>query len=346
MEVERYRSPNIGPTELIGQKADRNGPEGGMRNHLAILMCLAFGVGLVSQGAAQDAFPSHPINFIVTWGAGGGADQLARVAGKLMEPVLDVSLPVLNVPGATGQTGLTKLANTPADGYTIAVLTGDTFAVFADPHSQFKLNQFIPLGIMIQQPSGFFVKIDSPWKDWNDVVAAAKKDTLRVAVTGFGSPDDMTVNYFRSKGLKLQSVPFAEPGLRYPSVLGGQSDLLYEQAGDVRGFLDGKKIRPVLFFSDHPFDIYPDIPYSVKLGYDVRLPQFRAIIANAGTDPARVQRLAGALQKISAEPEFAAYLKQQLADPNSYVPANEAVAYMEKWLKEADALRTETSTAQ
>jgi tripartite-type tricarboxylate transporter receptor subunit TctC len=317
-----------------------------MRNRLAIMVCLALGFGAAAQVAAQDTYPSHPINFIVPWGPGGGADQLARVSGKLMDPVLNVSLPVINVPGATGQTGLTKLANSPADGYSIEVLTGDTFAVFADPHTRFKLSQFIPLGIMIQQPSGFYVKIDSPWKNWDDVMAAAQKETLRVAVTGFGSPDDMTVNYFRKKGLKLQSVPFAEPGLRYPSVLGGQSDLLYEQAGDVRSFLDGKKIRPVLFFSDHPFEIYPDIPYSVKLGYDVRLPQFRAIIAAAGTDPARVKRLSDALQKVAGEPEFAAYLKQQLADPNSYVPAKDAIAYMEKWLKEADALRTETNTQE
>jgi tripartite-type tricarboxylate transporter receptor subunit TctC len=315
-----------------------------MRKQFAILLSLLLGSVAASQLLAEESYPFHPINFIVPWGPGGGADQLARVSGKLMEPILNVSLPVINVPGATGQSGLTKLATSSADGYTIEVLTGDTFAIFADPHTRFKLNQFIPLGIMIQQPSGFYVKIDSPWKDWSDVMAAAQKDTLRVAVTGFGSPDDMTVNYFRNKGLKLQSVPFAEPGLRYPSVLGGQSDLLYEQAGDVRSFLDGKKIRPVLFFSDHPFDVYPDIPYSVKLGYDVKLPQFRAIIALADTDPAKVKLLSDALQKVAGEPEFAAYLKQQLADPHSYLSAADAVPYMESWLKEADALRTETDT--
>ena len=43
--------------------------------------------------------------------------------------------------------------------------------------------------------------------------------------------------------------------------------------------------------------------------------------------------------KVSQQPEFAAYLKQQLADPNSYVPAKDALAYMDKWLKEAAALR-------
>ena len=76
---------------------------------------------------------------------------------------------------------------------------------------------------------------------------------LKVAVTGFGSPDDITVNYFIGKGLKLISVPFAKPGERYTAVLGGHADLLYEQLGDVRSFIDSKQIQPVIVFLDKRF---------------------------------------------------------------------------------------------
>jgi tripartite-type tricarboxylate transporter receptor subunit TctC len=307
---------------------------------LIVAGCLLLGSAAVSSVAAEDAYPSRPITFIVPWGPGGGADQLGRIAGKLMEQELKVSFPVINVAGATGQTGLTKLVTGPADGYTIEVMTGDTFALFTAANARFKLNQIIPLGIMIQQPSGFFVKMDSPWKTWADVEAAAREKPLRVAVTGFGSPDDFTVNFFRNKGMKLEAVPFAEPGLRYSSVIGGQSDLVYEQAGDIRSFLDGKQIRPVIFFSDKPFEAYPDIPYSEKLGYDVKLPQFRVIIAKAGTDPAQVKILSDAISKVGTQPEFTAYLKQQLGEPHSFVPADQAIAYMNKWLEEASSLST------
>jgi tripartite-type tricarboxylate transporter receptor subunit TctC len=294
-----------------------------------------------SAAKADEAFPTRPITFIVPWGPGGGADQLARTGSKLMEPLLKVSLPVINVPGATGQTGLSKLLTSPADGYSIEVMTGDTFALFAGENPRFKASQLMPLAIMIQQPSGFFVKADSPWKTWDDVQKAAATQSLRVAVTGFGSPDDMTVNYFRGKGMKLESVPFPEPGLRYASVVGGQSDLLYEQAGDVRSFLDGKQIRPVIFFSKKAFASYPDIPYSKQLGYDVTLPQFRVVIARAGTDPKRAKVISDALAKVAAEPEYAAYLKQQLGEPESYVPADQASAYMSSWLEEANALASQ-----
>ena len=317
-----------------------------MRRTLFIAGVLLVASATLAGVSAQEAYPSRPVTFIVPWGPGGGADQLARVAGKLMEQELKVSFPVINVSGATGQTGLTKLITGPADGYTIEVMTGDTFALFAAANARFKMDQLTPLGVMIQQPSGFFVKEDSPWKTWADVEAAARSAPLRVAVTGFGSPDEFTVNFFRNRGLKLEAVPFAEPGIRYSSVVGGQSDLVYEQAGDIRSFLDGKQIRPILFFSDKPFEAYPDIAYSKKLGYDVKLPQFRVIIAKAGTSPAQVKVLADAIKKVGTAPEFNAYLKQQLGEPQSFIPADQAIPYMTKWLEEASALSAATKAKQ
>ena len=80
---------------------------------------------------AQEKYPSRPVEFIVPWGPGGGADQLARKAGKLMEEDLKVSFPVVNSPGATGNTGMAKLLAGQPDGYSISILTWDTYALLA-----------------------------------------------------------------------------------------------------------------------------------------------------------------------------------------------------------------------
>lgn len=293
--------------------------------------------------AASESYPSRPITFIVPWGPGGGADQLARISSKLMEPSLKVSLPVINVPGATGQNGLTKLVTSPADGYTISVMTGDTFSLFASPTARFKLDQFTPLAIMIQQPSGFFANATGPFQTWDDVQKVIKEKELRMGMTGYGSPDDLTVNYFKNKGMKFQGVPFAEPGMRYASVVGGQSDILYEQAGDVRSFLDGNQIKPILFFSKKPVEAFPDVPYSGKLGYEVLLPQFRVIMVRAGTDPAIVKTLSDALAEVAKTAEYRDYLKQQYADSDSFVGADKSVQFMRDWLSEAGHLLSANS---
>ena len=287
---------------------------------------------------AHAAFPDHPINFIVPWGAGGGADLLARTSSKIMEKGLGVSLPVINVPGADGLVGMTKLLTSPADGYSMAVLIGDTYALLTRKNPPFTLDQIIPLAIMIQQPSGLWVNAMGPWKTWDDVVAAAKKKTLTVAVTGFGSADDISTRYLKFKGVDLQSVPFAEPGMRYSSILGGNADIVYEQTGDVRSYFDSGKMRPVLFFYPHRVQIpaFANVPVSKELGYDVTLPQFRAIVVRAGTPPDRVKQLADALAQVAKTPEFKAYLAQQYADPNSYLDMPSSLTFMQGWLKQAE----------
>lgn len=305
---------------------------------------LAIGFGF-SPLAHADDFPSRPITFIVPWGPGGGADQVARMASKLIEPELKVSVPVVNMPGATGQTGLTKLVTSPADGYTISVMTADTFALFAAQHPRFKLDQIIPLAVMIEQPSGLFTNATGPLQTWDDVVKAAHQKELRTGITGYGSPDDMSVGYLKNQGLKFQSVGFAEPGLRYASVVGGQSDVLYEQAGDVRSFLDGKQIKPVLFFSKTPVAGFEDVPYSGKLGYKVFLPQFRVIIVRAGTDPAIVKKLSDALAKAAKSKEYNDYLKLQYANPDSFVDAAASKKFMQDWLVEAKNLAAMNAAA-
>lgn len=293
---------------------------------------------LVGGARAQDRYPSRPIEFIVPWGPGGGADQLARKLGVLLEPDLKVSLPVINVPGATGLTGHAKLLSANADGYTLEVMTGDTFAAAAEPNSTLKLADFIPLGVMIQQASGFFVAENSPYKTWADVEAAARTKSLKVAITGYNSPDDLTVSYYAAKGLKLQPVPYAKPGERYTSIIGNHADLLYEQTGDVRSLVDSKQIRPVLYFYASKVEPFTSIPTSTSLGDKVTLPQFRIVLVKAGTDPAKVKLLSDAIAKAAQTADFKAYLKDQYADPNSFVPADQATAYMDKWLGEARAL--------
>lgn len=288
-------------------------------------------LGLASLAAsAQEKYPSRPIEFIVPWGPGGGADQVARKAGKIMEEDLKVSFPVVNVPGATGNTGMAKLLASQADGYSISVMTWDTYALLATSKTRWSLTDIVPVALMIKQPSAFMSAANSTLKTWADVEREAKVRQLKVAITGFGSPDDITVNYFIARGLKLVSVPFAKPGERYTAVLGGHADLLYEQLGDVRSFIDSKQIQPVIIFAAKRFSVFPEVPASKELGYDITLPQRRAVIVKAGTDAGRIKVLSDALAKVAASAEYKDYLKQQYATDDSYFPMQDAAKIMQE----------------
>jgi len=297
-----------------------------------------------SVAMAQEKYPSRPIEFIVPWGPGGGADQVARKSGKMMEDDLKVSFPVVNVPGATGNTGMTKLLAAQPDGYSISIMTWDTYALLAtNPATRWSLKDIIPVALMIKQPSAFMTATNGNLKTWADVEREAKTRSLKVAVTGFGSPDDITVNYFVARGLKLIAVPFANPGERYTAVLGGHADLLYEQLGDVRSFLDSKQIQPVIVFADKRYAAFPDVPASKELGFDITLPQRRAVIMKAGTDPSKVKVISDALAKVAASPEYKAYLKEQYATDDSYFAAADAAKIMEEDLAQMKRYAAETA---
>jgi tripartite-type tricarboxylate transporter receptor subunit TctC len=306
---------------------------------------LACVVGLAAfVAAAQEKYPSRPIEFIVPWGPGGGADQVARKSGKMMEDDLKVSFPVVNVPGATGNTGMTKLLAAQPDGYSISVMTWDTYALLAtNPATRWSLKDIIPVALMIKQPSAFMTATNSNLKTWSDVEREAKTRPLKVAVTGFGSPDDITVNYFVARGLKLIAVPFANPGERYTAVLGNHADLLYEQLGDVRSFLDSKQIQPVIIFAEKRYAAFPDVPSSKELGFDITLPQRRAVIMKAGTDPAKVKVISDALAKVAASAEYKTYLKEQYATDDSYFAAADAAKIMEEDLAQMKRYAAETA---
>lgn len=314
-------------------QSDSSTPNGVIRRRLLVAGAGATAYTLLpSIAGAQDKYPSRPIELIVPWGPGGGADQLGRRVGKLLEPDLKVSIPVLNVPGATGNTGMTKLLTAPADGQSTAILIGDTLSTIAGG-GRWKLADVVPLAIMIRQPTGMYVKTDSKYKTFQDLLADARTNEVKVAILGFGSADEILINQINAKGAKLRMVPFASPGERYSSILGGHADVLVEQAGDVRSFLTSNQMRPIVFFADAPAPGFPAIPLAKDSGFPIVINQFRSIVVRTGTDPKQVAMLSAALEKVGRSPEFVKYLEDELAYADSFIPAAQANAFLERELK-------------
>ena len=298
----------------------------------AMLVALALSAALFGGKAIAAGYPERPIELIVPWGPGGGADQLARLVSKLMEPMLGQGIPVVNVPGGTGATGMAKLMSAPADGYSMAIYIADSHALLAGKTPRWTMNDITPVAVMIKGPSFLFVKEDSPIKTWADFAKEAKANPgkLKVATLGFGSVDDFSLTVLDRGGIKVIQVPFAKPSERYVSILGGHADALYEQAGDVAQFLNSKQMRPILLFGEKRLAAFKDIPASYELGYKVALPQFRSIVVRAGTPPDVVKKLSDALAKVYASPEYKKFLEEQYADPNSFEDASKAPGLRER----------------
>jgi tripartite-type tricarboxylate transporter receptor subunit TctC len=164
------------------------------------------------------------------------------------------------------------------------------------------------------------VRAESPFKTIQELFkhAEANPGKLRVGATGFGTVDDVTVKFLEKRGYKMITVPYPKPGERYAAALGGHTEVLYEQAGDVLQYLKAGQLRPLIIFAERRHPAFPDVPASKELGLDITLPQFRGVVARKGTPPERVKILADAFHKAMETPEWKKFAEEWYFRPDSY----------------------------
>lgn len=306
-------------------------------------LCFLWLFGGHAGALAQEKYPSRPIDFICTWGVGGGSDQMVRTLAKLTEPILGVPLPVSNKPGASGNSGTTDLLAAKEDGYTIANYIADTLATVAAGQTRYKAQDIEWIVRTQNMPSFLFVKADGPFADIHALLKAVKENPskIKMAGLGFGTIDDITLRYLASKGYKMTLVPNPNPGERYASVLGGHNEVLYEQAGDIRQYLEAKQLKPVIVFAEKRFPAFPDVPCSKELGFEIFMPQFRCVIAKKGVPADRVKILSDAFVKAMQTPEWKKFNQEQYADEASTLAGPEFARWVEGELKTMQRLMKE-----
>ncbi len=263
--------------------------------------------------AADDKFPSRPIEITATFGPGGGADLMARKMAQVLEKRLGVPMPVNNVAGASGNAGLSKVLGSPADGYSVATMIALTVSAWASGVGNLKPEQFTVLAVVQDSPSMLFVPADSPHQTFQQFLNYAKANPgkMKVATSGYGTQDDITLRYLAGLGYKTVNVPFANPAERYSSPLSKGTDAIYEEPGDVAQFVDSKQYRTLVVFDDNRHPQFPDVPCSKEFNMKISdLPNFRTLSVSAKTPPEIVKVLTEAVKDAMNDPEWIEYAKK------------------------------------
>ncbi|MEO5695703.1 MAG: tripartite tricarboxylate transporter substrate binding protein [Burkholderiaceae bacterium] len=302
--------------------------------HFSRTALLAAMLALAGTAQAQDKYPNRPVELVVTFGPGGGADAMGRKMSQLLEKQLGVPFPVSNVGGASGNAGLTKLLTSAPDGYTAATLIALTVSSWASGLGTAKPEDFAIVAVTQDSPSMLFVPSDSPFKTFKDLLDHAKANPgkLKVATSGYGTQDDITLKYFGSKGYKLTNVPFAKPAERYASPIGKHTDAIYEEPGDVAPFLAAGQLRPLVVFDDVRHPAFKDAPSSKELGFEISdLPNFRTIAVSAKTPPEQVKKLAEAVNAALDTPEWKTFCTENYTCASRRYTPDEAQVYVKSF---------------
>ena len=125
-------------------------------NFLKLAAAVSASLVTFTAGTQTSNWPQSPIKIVVPFGAGSGADQVARLIGQELGNSLGQPVIIDNKPGAGGNSGAQAAARSPADGYTLFVTTNTTQA--ANPHLYKQLpydpiKDFVPIGRIANTPA-------------------------------------------------------------------------------------------------------------------------------------------------------------------------------------------------
>lgn len=279
----------------------------------AVLASLMLGATALSGAAGAAEYPARPIELVVTFGPGGGADLMGRKMAQLLEKPLGVPLPVTNVAGASGNAGLTRLRTNPADGYTMGTLISLTVASWASGLGDNKPEDFDVIAVVQSSPSFLFVPASSPYQTAEDLFAYAKENPgdITVATSGYGTQDDVTLKLLAKAGIQMENVPFQAPAERYASPIGGHTQAIYEEPGDVAQFIKAGQMKPLVVFAKERHPEFPEVPTSAELGIDISgLDNFRTVAVAAGTPAEIKDTLQAAVLEAVKSPDWQAFCEQ------------------------------------
>ncbi len=311
------------------------------RSIIRTLAIVGAGIALtVASTGAWAEFPDRPVDLICNYGPGGGADQFSRALAPILSKHLGVKVQVTNVTGAAGNNGIHRAATAKNDGYTIGTITGLSVSSWLKGHGKLRAKDMTFLAIGQVTDSMLFVPQNSPYKNIKQLLQAAKDNPgkLKVAISGRGGADDVTMNYMASQGYEFRSVPYEKPAERYAAPIGGHVDVLYEEPGDVSQFVENKQIRPVVVFSNEPNQYHPDVPVITDYGLNVYFQNFRGIITGKDVPKERLKVLNAALNKTFTSKEFNTFCnkKSSCTKPRTIKDSKEFVnVYFDNLRKQA-----------
>ena len=296
-----------------------------------IATALAAAVLALPASAAEDTlpdsmerpggFPERPLNMVVPYGPGGGSGQVAAAMAEAVTELTGVGINRDHKPGGSGLVGLGAYMATPADGYSVLEHIDDATSAFAGGASTVDpASDLVPLVTSQITFSQIYIRADEDrFTDWESFVAFVKAQDGRSTIANVsreGSMERLNLKFIMDHfGFTMQQISFDEGGPRYAALKGGQVDALFEQPGDVRGFLDSGDFKPILTLLKERPPAFPDTPSMTDVGLAFEpLMRFRGFFVHKDVPAERLEWLQWAFQKAFFQPSYQAFNKGQFMD--------------------------------
>jgi tripartite-type tricarboxylate transporter receptor subunit TctC len=300
---------------------------------LALIIC---GISIATV-FAQEKFPDRPITIVAPFPPGGVADLTARPVAAAMEKILKNPVVVVNKTGAAGAVGMSFVANSRPDGYTLLMALSSISIIpeadkLFDRKPAYTLDQLVPLALFSADPTILVVGANHPWKNVKDLVADAKKRPGEISYSSSGiyGTLHMAMEMFaHAAGIKLNHVPYGGAGPALTAVLGGHQDMFASGPAVVIPQVKAGKLRALAGWGAKRIAPMPDVPTFKELGYDIEFYIWAGMFAPKGTPEAIMKKIRETLKQVVQEAEFKDAMAK-LETPIAYMDAPEFQKFYEK----------------
>ncbi|MCB1970393.1 MAG: tripartite tricarboxylate transporter substrate binding protein [Geminicoccaceae bacterium] len=266
------------------------------------------GAMILVAGAAQAEYPEKPIEIIVGYSAGGGTDVMARTAAPFIEKYLGegASLVVKNMPGASGQIGITEVANAEPDGYTLGTFNlPGMMARTIDREADYDIDSFTYLANVVNDPNVIVTSRSSGLDTLDKLIADARENpgAVTVAMSSLGGDDHFAL-------IKLQNlteteytiVPFKGSAPARTALLGGHVAMGILNVSEVAEFQDELNVLGIA--SAERSDFAPGLPTLKEQGIDIVNGSLRGFVAPAGLPDDVQAKLLNAFSSLADDDAF------------------------------------------
>lgn len=307
----------------------------------ATLLAAALAAGLV-QTARADAYPIRPVKIIAPFGAGGPADIYTRVIAQQLEKMLHQPFVVENRPGAGTTIGTQVAATSPADGYTLLVVSGtQTVNETLYTKKKYKLmRDLVPIAPIVDSDLVLVVNPSVPAKNLKELIALAraKPGVLNFGSSGPGSNYHMAAELLKNlTGINIVHVPYRGSSGMRTDILSGNIQMLFDSVPTMAPWIEAGKVRAMGTSGLKRSPILPNVPTIAEAG----VPGFQAtlwvgLMAPKGTPQPIVQLLNRDITKILERPAIKTAWEKQGATPFTMTQPQFAAfmqAQVDKWAK-------------
>lgn len=277
--------------------------------------------------------PRKPITLVVPFAAGGSSDITARIVALEMERNLGVPVQVVNRGGAGTQVGVTEVALSRPDGYTLGQSHLPTnIGIYLDPTRQaaFGRKDLQLVANYGTSPQAISVKSDSPYKTAKDLVDAARANPRGVTMSTAGllvSTHMGALLFQVEAGIEFRYVHFEGGGPATAALLGGHVDSLVSGVAAVLSQEKAGEVRILGILEDQRSSLYPDIPTMSEQGFQVSLATYHGFLLPAGVPREIVDVLSSTVKKSVG----AQSVKQRLEEGGVAVSYLDPVGFASLW---------------